>query len=61
MSDVKFISIRGAADQIAKSSTAAYWDDRRADFHAIHIHRAFADLADQPGYEIKRMADEVEK
>lgn len=32
MSDVKFISIRGAAD-----------------------------LADQLGYEIKRMADEVEK
>ena len=61
MSDGKFLSIRGAADQIAKSSTAAYWDDRRADFHAFNIHRAFADLADQRGYEIKRMADEVEK
>ena len=61
MGDVKFISIRGAADQIAKSSTAAYWDDRCADFHAIHIHRAFVDLVAKLGYEIKRMADEVEK
>ena len=49
MSDVKYVSIRGAAENIANSASAAYWDDRRADFHEGHIRRHAAELADRLG------------
>lgn len=37
MDPIAFVKIRLAAEEIARSSHAAYWDERRLDFHAGNI------------------------
>jgi hypothetical protein len=49
MSDLKYVSIKCKAQNIASDASAAFWDDRRADFHEGEIRRSLAAAADLLG------------
>ena len=52
MNDVKYCNIGYHANLIVGSSSAAYWDDARVNYHDSNIRDSFERIADILGYTI---------